>query len=168
MIGSGTTGVDEVDRGTVRATPRPRPNISLNEQARASSLALSLSGLILMGIGVYFAVARPALLPEDVRYLGLTAEQVRTFVPLLSPWLDKVFWVLGGHAFGAGLLVISIARTASRTLDGRAVGTMALAGVTTLGVMTAVDFAIGSDYRWPLLGVAALWAAGLALLATGK
>ncbi len=40
---------------------------------RYSSLALTFCGLVLVGTGVYFAFARPALLPEDARYLGMPA-----------------------------------------------------------------------------------------------
>ena len=44
----------------------------------------------------------------------------------------------------------------------------ALAGVTSVGVMTIVNFVLASDFRWLLLGFLALWAAGLVLYALGK
>jgi len=133
-----------------------------------SSLTLSLCGLILMGIGVYFAFARPAVLPEDARYLGMAASQIQTAVPGLSRWLDKVFWVMGGYIFTTGLLTLYVARTSFRAHAGSAGALIALAGVTSIGAMTATNFVLGSDFRWALLGVALLWSAALFLHAIGK
>lgn len=37
---------------------------------RNSSNVLSLGGVILVGLGLYFMFVRPPLLPEDARYMG--------------------------------------------------------------------------------------------------
>lgn len=128
-----------------------------------SSLLLALCGLILMGIGGFFAVARPALLPEDARFIGMSAPQVHDAVPGLAGWLDKVFWVLGGYVFTSGLLVCRLARTSFRRRDRGAWSAAALAGMTSVGVMTAVNFLLDSDFRWPLLAFALLWITTLTL-----
>ena len=46
-----------------------------------SSRVLALCGLILIGIGLYFVLLRPALLPEDTRYIGRSLEEIRVAVP---------------------------------------------------------------------------------------
>jgi hypothetical protein len=62
-----------------------------------SSRVLALSGLILIGMGLYFVLLRPALLPEDVRYIGTDVPEIRATVRGLLDWLEKVFWVMGGY-----------------------------------------------------------------------
>ncbi len=119
------------------------------------------------GIGVFFAVARPALLPEDARSIGQTASQIHAAVPGLARWLDKVFWVMGGYIFTTGLLVCQLARTSFRRRERGAWSVAAIAGTTSIGVMTIVNFMLASDFRWPLLVLATLWIIALALFARG-
>jgi hypothetical protein len=40
---------------------------------RYASIVLTMSGIILMGMGIYFTLVRPALLPEDIRYIDLSS-----------------------------------------------------------------------------------------------
>src|SRR5207244_1689687 len=49
-----------------------------------------------VGIGLYFVVWRPPLLPEDVRSIGMSLFDVERIVPVAG-WLQKVFWVLGAY-----------------------------------------------------------------------
>jgi hypothetical protein len=63
---------------------------------RPSSILLVLFGGILVAIGGYFVLLRPALLPEDLRYIGLTRSQLETVAPQLGIWLKQVFRVMGG------------------------------------------------------------------------
>lgn len=44
-------------------------------------------GIWLIGLGGYFMLARPPLLPEDFRYLGSSAIQVEVLFPHLESWL---------------------------------------------------------------------------------
>ena len=73
-------------------------------------------GAWLVGLGFYFVVLRPPLLPEDVRFMGIATEQARAALPGLESWLSKVFIVLGGFIAGAGVLTVFIARTAMSSL----------------------------------------------------
>ena len=41
-------------------------------------------------LGAYFVVFRPPLLPEDLRFLGGTAERLVVILPRLEGWLDLV------------------------------------------------------------------------------
>ena len=69
----------------------------------------------------------------------------------------------GGQAFAAGGLSVFVAVTDIRQGGKAAVVALALAGAASIGVMAAVNFAIRSDFRWMLLGVAVLWAAAIAV-----
>jgi hypothetical protein len=123
-------------------------------------------GVALVLIGVFFLAARPPLLPEDARFMGSTVEHIRDAVPDLSMWLRRVFWVLGGYIATTGLLVVFIANAGVRTGSTVAIAAVAVAGVTSIGWMSAVNFMIRSDFRWALLGLDGLWVLGLFLAAT--
>jgi len=56
-----------------------------------SSRVLALSGLILVGMGLYFVLLRPALLPEDIHYIGTDVSEIQASVPGLLDWLERVF-----------------------------------------------------------------------------
>ncbi len=116
-----------------------------------SASILALGGFLLAAMGIYFIFIRPVLLPEDLRYIKTTLPVIDDSAPGLSAWLQKVFWVMGGYIFTTGVLTIFIALTSFRK---RLPGTfiiVALAGITSIGSMTIVNFMIGSDFRWVLL-----------------
>jgi len=51
---------------------------------------LTFSGIALVGMGGYFVLARPALLPEDTRFMGTTPDALlETARPELSRWLKR-------------------------------------------------------------------------------
>lgn len=126
-----------------------------------AALLLSGGGAVLVGIGADFFFARPPLLPEDVRFLGRSLGEIHQFVPQLRPWLRRVFVVLGGYALTSGGLTIFVAATRVREGDGAAFLVLLLAGVTSIGLMTVVNFAIRSDFRWVLLAACGLWVAAI-------
>jgi hypothetical protein len=128
-----------------------------------SSTLLALCGLILIGMGLYFVLLRPALLPEDAHYIGTEISEVQAAVPGLLNWLEKVFWVMGGYMLTVGLLTFYLALTSFRSRTKGVFGTVTLAGLTSIGWMTAVNFVLDSDYRWLLLAIAALWGSAVAL-----
>lgn len=78
-----------------------------------------------------------------------------------------VFTVMGGFMTGTGVLTIFVAADA---MPQRLKGTswaIALAGVFTVALMSTMNFAIDSDFRWLLLFPALSWLAGLALHLAG-
>lgn len=123
----------------------------------AAAWLFGAGGLALVGIGVFFVALRPALLPEDLRFLGRSQLEIDQFAPRLQAWLRRVFMVLGGQAIAAGSLTIFVAATGVR--EGRAAAAVALAltGAVSIGLMAAVNFAIRSDFKWSLLSAAGLW-----------
>ena len=46
-----------------------------------SSTALATGGAIRMALGLYFAFARPALLPEDARFMGASIAKIQSLLP---------------------------------------------------------------------------------------
>jgi len=104
--------------------------VVMNLKPYASTL-LTVCGIILMGMGLYFALIRPALLLEDIRYIGLSSEQLQATAPNLLNWLDKVFWVMGGYTFASGLLIGYVAQTAFRERRRGVLSVVSLAGLTS-------------------------------------
>jgi hypothetical protein len=123
----------------------------------AAAWLFGVGGAILVGIGGFFRLARPALLPEDLRYLRRTPDEIDAAVPSLRGWLRLVFIVLGGYAVATGTLTIYLAATDIRNAESSAVAVLAVAGASSIGVMALVNFALHSTFRWLLSAAAALW-----------
>lgn len=130
-----------------------------------SSILLGVGGLLLIGLGLYFLFLRPSLLPEDPRYMGATFSDIKEAVPGLTVWLQKVFWVMGGYMLSTGLLTITVAFTAFRQRIPGIWLLVLLAGLSSIGWMVIVNFIIGSDFKWLLLGFSMPWVAALILYA---
>ena len=128
-----------------------------------ASGALTFGGVILMGMGLYFAFLRPPLLPEDLRYMGASLAQIQTAIPGLWPWLARVFGVLGGYMFAAGLLTVYVAATGFRTGKLGAIAVVSVSGLASIGWMAITNFVINSDFKWLLLAFALPWVVALAL-----
>jgi hypothetical protein len=126
-------------------------------------MVLALGGIFLMGLGLYFVFLRPPLLPEDPRYMGTSLAAIQASVPGLFVWLRRVFWVMGGYMFATGLLTLYVALTVFRARASGVVLVVALAGLTSIGWMAAVNFLIDSDFKWLILAVALLWPIAIAL-----
>ncbi len=118
-------------------------------------------GLWLFLLGIYFLFLRPALLPEDPRYIGSSLEAIRSAMPGLERWLDHVFNVMGGFMIATGTMTVLVAcRMRARRKRGT-FATLLVAGVAGVGLMSTTNFLLSSDFRWPLLLPALLWLAGL-------
>ena len=128
---------------------------------RVSRWMLTACGIWLVGLGLYFIVLRPPLLPEDPRFMGTTLEQIRIAVPGLEGWLQKVFTVMGGFMAGAGVLTVFVASVAMPLRSKGTPWALGIAGALTVALMSATNFALQSDFRWLLLLPALVWLAGL-------
>lgn len=130
----------------------------------AAQWLFAACGVWLVGLHLYFIFVRPALLPEDVRYVGAELAALRSAAPHLEGWLKLVFTVMGGFMAGGGVLVLHIAQ---RTLPDRSratLVTLALTGLLTVGLMSGVNFALHSDFRWLLVLPPLVWLAALLFL----
>lgn len=125
-------------------------------------------GVVVLSIGAFFLTARPPLLPEDLRFMGATAESITAALPALSRWLRRVFWVLGGFISTTGVLVIYVANTGIRSDGLNAVLVLGAAGITSLGWMTVVNFMLRSASRWGLVAVDGFWTISLVIAVTAR
>ncbi len=130
---------------------------------RPSSIVLAVAGILLVGMGVYFIVLRPPLLPEDTRFMGVAAAQLDPIKPQLEAWLTHVFRVLGGYILATGVLTITLAATSFRQHSLTAGLRALIGGAASIGLMAVVNFMIGSDFKWVLLAMALVWACSLGL-----
>ena len=138
-------------------------NHHANESWPLSAIILAVAGLALLGTGIYFILLRPSLLPEDMRYMGLSAAQLEIVRPNLVAWLIQVFRVMGGYVLATGILTITLAATSFRAHHwGAATGAL-ISGAASIGTMVVVNFTIDSDFKWLLLALALLWACSLGL-----
>ena len=133
----------------------------VSKNRHVSTWLLFACGVWLVGLGLYFIVLRPPLLPEDSRFMGTTLAQIRISVPGLENWLKKVFTVMGGFMASTGVLTVFVATMAMRPRLTGASWTIALSGVLTVALMSATNFALHSDFRWLLLVPTLVWFAGL-------
>ena len=126
-----------------------------------SGKVFAACGMWLLALGVYFFLFRPALLPEDPRFMGSTLEALRAAAPGLERWLNLVFNVMGGFMIASGALTVLVA---IRYVSGRSPGTfaaMSLAGAAGVALMSVTNFELRSDFRWVLLVPTVLWLAAL-------
>jgi hypothetical protein len=129
---------------------------------RPSGQVFAACGLWMALLGVYFIVLRPALLPEDPRFMGTTIDALRVAAPGLESWLGHVFNVMGGFMIAAGTMTIFVAwRLLARRAPG-ALWALTVAGASGVALMSATNFLLHSDFRWLLLVPVLLWFAGLA------
>ena len=126
-----------------------------------SSTVQFLGGIILVGLGLYFMFLRPPLLPEDPRYMGTSLEEIRSGFPGLLLWLPRVFFVLGGYMTSTGLLTCYLAKTSFRTRVAGVAWIVAVTGLTSMGLMAAVNFIIDSDFKCLLLLFTLPWVVSL-------
>jgi hypothetical protein len=134
---------------------------------RAIALGLlAACGVFQIGMGLWFIIVRPPMLPEDQTFTGMRLEALNRQAPAFPIWLDWVFTVLGGHAMSSGILaVLAACLLWNRRVELVAVLLLAAAGVASAMLMSGVNFAIDSDFRWLLLLPALTWLTAVLLLA---
>ena len=168
ILGLASRGRDDsvaAGRCAVSRRQARRPSAVASQRTgapRASSWLLMACGIWLVGLGAYCVFLRPALLPEDPRFIGVPLERLREVAPGLEAWLRIVFTVMGFMA-GTGLLTVHLTRTALRERHCGTGWVVAFAGLTTVGLMSAMNFVLQSDFRWLLLLPALLWALAVVL-----
>lgn len=123
-----------------------------------SSILLAAAGGTLIIAGLYFLLLRPALLPEDIRYMELSPAELAAVRPRLEAWLAHVFRVMGGYV-ATGVLTVTLAATAFRAHHRAAVIGALIGGAASIGLMEGVNFVLGSDFNWVLLAMGLLWGA---------
>jgi hypothetical protein len=133
-----------------------------------SMLLLVVAAIMVMGIGLYFLILRPPLLPEDIRFMSLSATQLEGVRAPLAAWLTHVFRVMGGYALATGVLAMTLALSSYRDHNPVAGLGALIGGAASIGLMAAVNFMIESDFKWVLLCVALVWTASTVLFWTER
>ena len=126
---------------------------------------IGLCGLYQVGVGLYFIALRPGLLPEDIRFLATGVASLQAGLPRLESWLHLVFIVLGGQIAAVGVLLIggSLRIFGANVRSRWELVGLGAAGVLSVGAMAAVNFVLGSDFRWLLIAPGLAWSVGLIL-----
>ena len=108
-------------------------------------------------MGCYFVFFRPALLPEDLSYIGTSEVEVNRQLPGLTRWLHKVFIVLGGYIITAGSLMIYLGIAENNRNSAALNSATLISGLTSIVTMTVINFIIDSDFKWILLLLTTPW-----------
>jgi hypothetical protein len=122
-----------------------------------------LFGAALVVMGLYFILLRPAFLPEDLRFIGVSQAAIESTLPRLASWLTHVFQVMGGFIATTGVLMIALAATSFRTHQWTAAAAVFIGGLGSIAWMTFINFVIDSDFKWVLLSIAFVWMCSLIL-----
>ncbi len=128
-----------------------------------SSIVLTFAGALLMAMGMYFIFLRPPLLPEDLRYMNTSLTIIQKTIPGLQDWVSKVFWVMGSYIFTTGFFTIYIALKPFKSRAPGVIAVVITTGLTSIIAMTTVNFILGSDFKWILLGFSMLWVGAIIL-----
>ena len=118
-------------------------------------------GVWLIALGLYFLFLRPALLPEDPKYIGSSLEAIRAALPGLERWLGHVFNVMGGFMVATGAMTVLVAYRFLPRRERGTVAALAVAGAASVALMSATNFLLHSNFRWLLLLPALLWLVSL-------
>ena len=134
---------------------------SATSRLQLSAKIFVLCGIWLVALGAYFLFLRPALLPEDPRYIGSSLEAIRLVVPGLERWLRHVFNVMGGFMIATGVMTTLAACHLPARRELTTFTALLLAGAVSMGLMSATNFFLNSNFRWLLVLPVLFWLAGL-------
>ena len=138
-------------------------------ELRIAAALLGAWGFYQVIAGLYFIFLRPSFLPEDLRASETTLEAVRAAAPGIEGWLQLVFTVMGGQMATGGVLVMGGAFNLAQGRRPKRVelGTYVVAGFLSVVLMSGVNFALASDFRWLLVAPAILWLSAIIILGHG-
>ena len=125
-------------------------------------------GLWLVALGTSFLFLRPALLPEDLHYIGSSLETIRSAAPGLERWLGHVFNVMGGFMVATGAMTVLVACPLLARRERGTLTALSVAGAASVALMSATNFLLYSNFRWLLLLPALPVARGPAVLPAGE
>jgi hypothetical protein len=117
-------------------------------RTRSQTLSAALSGLLgflTIVTGLYFALLRPAMLPEDERLTGVA---VATLPPEFAGWLSIVFRTWAGFMIGFGVLLLAAAMYL-RTDNSRWIrGGVAASVLIAFSSFLVSNIQLRSDFLW--------------------
>ena len=135
----------------------------MKQRQKYSKWALLVEGIILVGMGLYFIILRPPMLPEDFNYIHTNATTINDDLPGLLIWLKKVFIVLGGYIVASGMLLSYLALNEPIKQTNAWPVLILVASLSSIGLMTAVNFIIDPNFKWILLFFNVPWLTSFSL-----
>ncbi len=135
--------------------------MNMKNLLRFSLWMFRVCGIWLLVLGIYFIFIRASLLPEDLRFIGVSDNGIHKNLPRLSQWLNHVFTVLGGFIAGCGVLVLFLAKNVLRHQFPGSIFALGITGLLTVGTMSWINFLIDSQFKWVLFVPAFLWLVGV-------
>ena len=133
-----------VDGPSVSGGPLPGGQVMVTRTKAAVVLSVAL-GLLTIASGIYFAVLRPPMLPEDVRRTGLSPDLLPA---AFSEWLSIVFRTWGGFMVGFGVLLASNGMFLFKGNRLWLRAGLAAASVFAFGSFLVSNVEIRSDFLW--------------------
>jgi hypothetical protein len=130
---------------------------------RVAGGVLGLLGTLTLGIGLQFLLARPAMLPEDIRFTAVTPGELSA---RMTEWLGIVFRTWGGFMAGFGAVLIGVAAYLFTTRRAFLLWGTAIGVVAAFGRFLLSNLMIRSDhvvFIGLLFGLALVAALGLIL-----
>jgi hypothetical protein len=126
---------------------------------RVASVLVLIVGVLTLGIAIYFLFVRPPMLPEDVRFTGVSESELP---PPFAAWLTIVFRTWGGFVAGLGIMLIAIGAYLLVPRRRMLQGGIALAIVVAFGRFLLSNIELRSDFL-PFLVVVSVVVAGTAV-----
>lgn len=108
-----------------------------------AALLSGLLGILTVGTGAYFMALRPPMLPEDVRWTGISPESLP---PAFTGWLSIVFRSWGGFMVGLGIVVVSVGLFLHRDDPRWLRGGLAVGVLFAFGSFLASNVQLRSDF----------------------
>ena len=133
--------------------------------AYATPLAVLALGVLTIGTGGYFMLARPPLLPEDAQFTGVA---VATAPPALLHWLSIVFRTWGGFVVGLGFCLVGLATYCFTRRDAWLKRGAAMGVLIAFGSFLGSNIQLHSDFLWFVSALSAVAVAAAVLLATDR
>ena len=112
---------------------------------RSAATLLLVLGVLTIGTGVYFLALRPALLPEDTEFTGVTLQQLP---PAVAQWLGLVFRTWGGFIAGFGFTLVGVAVYLLTSRPSVLTSGVALGILVAFGRFFASNLRLHSDFLW--------------------
>lgn len=107
-----------------------------------ASGSLALGGLVLMGMGAYFALFVTADTAREFKAYWRVHSAATGYRARDTALANSRFSVLGGYIFATGLLTAYVAATSFRTAKPVTTAVVAIAGLASIGWMAITNFQI--------------------------
>ena len=117
---------------------------------------------VLNGLFLVFANKFLLFLPEDARFIGMTATQISAYDPRLYDWAVIVYRLWGGFMFSTGVLTLWVALKPFLARERWAWYALAISTLPTLILWIVVNLPVQSYFLPALLAILVVYILALA------